>query len=467
MAKVPFVLPEPLIRAGGAALLLLALVAAATANPAGVLAVGVLLALLAVAAARNFSFAAVALVFLFPFIGLRFLLPPFETGFLARLFPDGVDVAVPVIFGLAVCAAWIAARLRHGPGARPFAAPLAVPFGIFLALALPSVVNAPSALLAMKYLVYPIGLAYLLNVALPATLLRTRTLLDQALAAFFWTGCAAAAMGFLSLGVVEPVAFPRASPFALLGVAPYGTNHNLLAETLVAVIPVGVWLTLSAAARHRATYAAGTILMTAVALLTFSRTAWLALALMTAAALVLRYRTEAARLWRPAAVAAVVVVPLFLFLIAAGGTSEVQGSNASRLSMSRFAVFLFRQHPLAGAGAGSFVTRIAGAEDFRRNFGDPIDAHGIVQKLLAETGLLGLFGWTLFWAVALHYLWRAWRGLPAGRDRDLLLFLFLSAAGSLFYQLFTTTYFTGKLWLPLGLAAAAARILAPRVRPRL
>lgn len=455
----PFPFPEhPVAR--GAALALLVLLAAVAAPAGAVNAVAVFLALVAIAVSAQGDRAAglAAYVLLFPAIGLRLVLPAFG-GPLAPLFPDGVDVPVPVALGLllALGAAWEA--LRGGARLR---FPLGIPFLVLLGgMAVSAVMpSAVSQALAIKFLLYPVALAYLLNVALVATLVRTKEDLQVALVSFWWSGLAAAAMGIVSFAVVPPVEFPRATPFALFGTAPLGTNHNLLAETLVAVAPVGFALAASARGALQRQFLYGSALMAEMALLTVARTPWLVLALQAGAAALFFWRQLAKR-WAWGLLVAVVLVAHLLLIGFVSRTTEVSGSTASRLSQTEVAAILFRSSPIWGVGAGGFVPAIATFPQFTEHFGDPIDAHGVVQKILAENGMLGLLGWATFWGLALATLWWAMRA-AAERDRGLFFALLLSVGGSLVYQLFTTTYYTGKLWLPLGLALAAVAVLLPK-----
>lgn len=80
----------------------------------------------------------------------------------------------------------------------------------------------------------------------------------------------------------------------------------------------------------------------------------------------------------------------------------------------------------------------------------------MIQKLAAETGVIGL---AAFAAVVISFarlMLLARKKFPDGPDRHALLFLTLAAAGAVAYQLFNTNYWTGKMWLPIGLAVAAS-----------
>ena len=54
--------------------------------------------------------------------------------------------------------------------------------------------------------------------------------------------------------------------------------------------------------------------------------------------------------------------------------------------------------------------------------------------------------------------WRAWLNNP--KSRSWLTPLILGAAGGLLFQLFNTSYYKGKVWLPVAISLAAIRLLA-------
>jgi hypothetical protein len=60
--------------------------------------------------------------------------------------------------------------------------------------------------------------------------------------------------------------------------------------------------------------------------------------------------------------------------------------------------------------------------------------------------------------VSLFILWgKAWR--KYGRQNLWLGFLILGAGGGLLFQLFNTSYYKGKVWLPVALSLTAIKLL--------
>ena len=80
-----------------------------------------------------------------------------------------------------------------------------------------------------------------------------------------------------------------------------------------------------------------------------------------------------------------------------------------------------------------------------------VDAHGVVPKVAAETGLLGLGAFTAFTVLGGVALRRRWTG-----DTSDPRWAWLGVAAALHVNLlFSTETFTMTHWIPLGLAWAA------------
>jgi fructose-specific phosphotransferase system IIC component len=99
---------------------------------------------------------------------------------------------------------------------------------------------------------------------------------------------------------------------------------------------------------------------------------------------------------------------------------------------------------------------LGSAELFTEDFGDPLDAHGFVQKIILEEGVLGLLFFGLFLGYVLQRLWK----YQAAREKDYLLFqiFFISVLGAIVFQLFNTSYFNANMWMPIGIALAGLQL---------
>lgn len=455
-----------------ALLAVIALAIYAAFDPRALFIVVLGLLFLALVATQGYRYGVLLLVALSPFLGLRFQLPPFREGILARIFPDGIDLALANAVGLLLLAVFagdfILRRLLRGTKIRP-RLPGAWLAAAFILASFLSVQNANDTLLSAKYVLFPIAFSIIVFAYLPANLIRTRRLFRDALRVAYAAGIVGAAMGILSLIVSSSAGLlKRATVIGFGGIFPLGLNHNLLAEALIAAFPYGFALA-AFAKNDRAAYwyRIGSLVMTAVAALTFARTAWIALALQIGLWLYLGFREKIRANVRPAALLLLLASPLIIYMMVFSRSSEVTGSTEARLALTNFSLFLFMEHPAVGAGAGTFVERLGGAQEFTSRFGDPLDAHGLVQKILAEEGTLGMvaFAAFIFWIV--RALYRSWKDVPvrARGEKRLMLAMFLSAFGVIVYQLFNTSYYNAKLWLPIGLALAARELVRRPNRP--
>jgi hypothetical protein len=225
---------------------------------------------------------------------------------------------------------------------------------------------------------------------------------------------------------------------ALDGLTP---NHKTLAVALAPQLPL-LW-GLRRGPIDRFVLA---IALVAVAL-SASRTAWIALAAGAAHLVVWRGRPLAAR--RGAVLAIVVAGALAAIYGPVLGRSVTQLDAArSRHSLNVRAAEMFAREPWVGMGAGGSVRWESVTFPHYRVNG--VDAHGVVQKLAGEHGVLGLFAWSAATA------WMAWRVRSAavGERGRALWATFVALHVNL---LFSTETFSQTHWAVLGLVLGLAR----------
>ena len=443
--------------------------------------------------AKRLDIGLAILVFFFPFLGFVIDLSGVsavrDVPFLNQLNAPFVD-----IFGILLFTAWLLTIIKSLSDSPFFKGrePLAAPFGKgglrgifkefshlqfflpFLLSAAVSLKNVPTNFFtaSVKYFARPVAFFYFAFFVPTVSILKKygEEFAWQILWIFYGTGMLSALMGLVSLFVVNFEGFPRAMPFAVLGFAPLGTNHNLLAETLVATVPVGFLLWRKSG---KLPVLAGTLLQALIVLLTFARTAWIALATELALLILfiawgqkgrgLRKEDIFAALRRVLPVAATVgflVVLLAVFMSLTLFSEVVQSSTLTRLDMARIAWFYFLREPLFGQGVGTFIPTLWGVKAFLLDYGEPLEAHGIVWKLMFEQGVAGLLTYAVFSLSILAGIGRAlWR-----KRSEMLACMFILAAGSFTYQLFNTTYYTSKLWVPVGIAVGIASIARAQVK---
>ena len=87
------------------------------------------------------------------------------------------------------------------------------------------------------------------------------------------------------------------------------------------------------------------------------------------------------------------------------------------------------------------------------DYGEPLEAHGFVQKILLEEGLVGLGLFVGFFVYLVIRLGRS--ALARGGESFLYVMFTCLILGEVIFQLFNTSYFNSVLWLPVGMALAA------------
>ena len=106
-----------------------------------------------------------------------------------------------------------------------------------------------------------------------------------------------------------------------------------------------------------------------------------------------------------------------LTLATQGSPSQTDVSLTDRLAVQRVSLAMFADHPVLGVGVGNFDVR---APEYRRAHAPGLSAviapHNLYLQMLAEGGLVGLFGWLALYGGATVLALRAWlRGRDHGR----------------------------------------------------
>jgi O-antigen ligase len=272
-------------------------------------------------------------------------------------------------------------------------------------------------------------------------------------------------------------------------VAAFLVNPNMLGAILAMAIPVPLLAAIGADGRRRLLYGAVTFVLALALLYTFSRGAWLGLAL---AGLVLAVAVD----WR--ALAGLAIVGVLVLGTAAvlprhvlepdqadvefglgdalfGRLETLSDGSDLRLQFVTNAAPIIRDHPLLGAGPG----RYGGAVAWR--FGSPLYeeyTHGSVPvgrtvdnfwlHLLAEAGLLGtlLFGGALalagWGALATARASVGWRRVVCGAAAATAIVIAVDSVTEMLLEGNTTSFAT---WFFLGVASALAAGAAADVAP--
>jgi O-antigen ligase len=125
--------------------------------------------------------------------------------------------------------------------------------------------------------------------------------------------------------------------------------------------------------------------------------------------------------------------------------------------MTSVAWYHFTNHPFVGNGLNSFNDLVGKTFLYSVEFGDPLESHGFMQKLLSETGLLGFLGFVVLLLKIFKDLLHAYLN-SFGTNKLMILLLIMMSCGAVFFQLFSTSYFLSQMWLPLGVSLAGIKL---------
>jgi len=334
-----------------------------------------------------------------------------------------------------------------GQAVRKWQWPLAWPMLCFLLAALLSSLFSPWRVESLKYFFRIIVFVYLLYIVLPVNALNS------------WRDWhCSGIVGLISLFSQDwSNSFFRAQPIAIFGQWWMGSNHNLLAELLIItnffILAWGYW---QKNERWRRCSQILFVSFSLITLLTFSRAAWLVVATQLLFMWLLLTKPRERFGWLLAGLLLFVLsLPLWVKM------SQLQeanfGSTANHVLLTEIAWQSLQGRPIIGWGSGQFLTLVDHNLRFRAKYGDPIDSHGVLQKVVAENGYLGLIALIMVAFSLLAYWWKAWQ--KYGRQNLWLDFLILGASGGLLFQLFNTSYYKGKVWLPVAISLAAIKLL--------
>jgi O-antigen ligase len=111
---------------------------------------------------------------------------------------------------------------------------------------------------------------------------------------------------------------------------------------------------------------------------------------------------------------------------------------------------------LLGYGPGTYAAVLGTATAFTYNFGDPLDAHGFLQKVSQEEGIIGLALFVLFLIWFFTTLFIAQKRSVFHKSE--LQVVFLMAFGIVLFELFNTSYFNSVMWMPIGMGFVAMNL---------
>jgi len=338
---------------------------------------------------------------------------------------------------------------------------------LFIASAFISLINVDREqfLASLKYVFRPIIFFYLMYVVLPYNIIDNLAKFYKTLKAMFILGIGVALMGVWSL-IFPPIEGVRqAVPIAILGIYPLGTNHNLLAEVFVALIPLILilfWQEKDVFIKN--IYLLGALLMVGINLLTLSRAGWLTLGLeiLIFLAFSLEYWAKIKGAVQSYAfyILLVVLIPIVYLMYNLSTSFIALSSNLNRLKLMEIAWDLFKQHPFIGSGAGVFYNVVSNIKWYTIEYGSALESHGIIFKLLAEMGSFGIITFSLLVGYIIYKLYKHYKASVNTSLEFITSGCLIAVIGAIFFQIFGTNYYIANLWFPIGMALTTLKFKA-------
>ncbi|MEI7620149.1 MAG: O-antigen ligase family protein [Candidatus Falkowbacteria bacterium] len=341
--------------------------------------------------------------------------------------------------------------------------PLWQPFLLFLIAAAISSLLGRYVMSSSWYTIRWLLFFYLAYLAVPYNIIKDGRILKNTIIALTLSGLGLAVMGIVSLTYQDWYnSFFRIQPTALFGIYPVGSNHNLIAEFLVIitflVLSLKHW---SHSLRVNRFINILFLFFMAVTFGTFSRTAWIVLGMGACLYLFLDTVYLKRKIWSSKNIIFAILISVVILVPFIMRMTSLQAENVSstenRLLLTQIAWRSFLKHPIVGSGPGMFVTLVSDNVRFTAKYGDPLDSHGVWQKLIAEVGFLGTASFVIFIGLIFWNLYRALKIYK--KETQLLLPLSIAVLGGFVYQFFNTSYYKGKLWVPIAVALAAMNLL--------
>lgn len=338
--------------------------------------------------------------------------------------------------------------------------PLLFPFALFLTISFISSLLSTDPIYSIWYFCrWPLFL-YLAYILVPYNLIKDRKTLKNLIITTTFSAMIVLIFGLLSLfGQDISDSFFRVRLISIFNLYPFGDNHNLIAEFL----NIGTFflLALRVLAKTDKLKRIIDILFLAsfiTIILTFSRTGWIVLAFQTFAYIWLYLKEKKInkkRLLVPIILSILILSPFFFKM--GNLQSDNTSSTENRWILTEISFKAFKEKPLLGEGSGFFIRLVERDIRFRAKYGDPIDSHGILQKVLAENGLLGLLSWLFILIVLFKEYYQAF--IKYNKKAPWLAPLILGSFGGLLFQFLNTSYYKGKVWLPIVVTLLAIELL--------
>ncbi|MFA6551090.1 MAG: O-antigen ligase family protein [Patescibacteria group bacterium] len=348
---------------------------------------------------------------------------------------------------------------------KEFNFPVLLPYLAFLTVAFLSALYSGRAEESTWYVVRWIVMFYFIYIFLPVNIIRDKKHLQGVIVSIVLSALAVSLMGLASLPQQDSNnEFVRIKPIAIAGIYPIEENQKHISETvLTALALVLAWPLLSGKRKIPTKIWALSAFFALIALGSFARTAWIVLALQACLIIIYYYCHDRINWQKIAAIILILLtisLPAFWYMTKLQTSSTGIGSTESRWLMTVIGFQGWQEHFWLGMGPGRFEPMLETNIYFFAKYGRTFDAHGILQKISTETGILGLAAF--FWLSGLIFCKLGaliFKLKQRRQEQEILFYVSLAAVSIFMFEFFDTFYYKGKLWLIVGVALAAAKLI--------
>jgi len=343
--------------------------------------------------------------------------------------------------------------------------PVLLAFLGFFIISLLSAINAHNWFASIWYSVRWIAVFYFIYILLPVNLIKDKKILRNTIISFVLSAIYVSLMGMASLLYQDfGNDFVRFKPIGIFRIYPIGYNQKQISEILI----VGTMFILALRHWFNGVLAKRTIFFTWIVFMiilvgSFSRAAWL-IAGLQILFLLYEYRHTVKRYQTESIIGIMIFIALFLapayYMFSIQTDAPGLGSNKHRALLSTIAWKGFTRHPILGHGSGDFFYLVDNSIRYTATSASLMDSHGIWQKISAEMGLLGLTAFIIFVAAIINFIWQRYRIIDNSKDRKLLIYIIVAVLSIFLFEWFDTSFYRGKIWLPVGIMIATAYILS-------
>ncbi len=339
--------------------------------------------------------------------------------------------------------------------------PYLLVFLLFFGAIIISSLLSENIILSLWYDLRWILFFYLIYLVLPFNIIKSEKILKNALIIFVISGLIIAISSLILLYFQDwQNEFIRVKPLGWNNIYPLGKNQNLLVEIWLGTI----WFILALKYWFNSFFLKKIIniviiLLSLILLGTFSRAAWLILLIQLF--IYLLYNKK--KIIIKKSIISVVLIfiilsPLIVYMSKIQNQYNIgKSSTECRSLLTQISLKAFNNKPIFGYGSGEYINLVADNIRFRAKYGEPLDSHGVVQKILAENGLIGIITFLIF---SFYIFKDFFISIKKYQEKiNLLLPLIIGSFGVFLFEFFNTSYYQGKLWLVVALVIIAIKLV--------